>query len=512
MTAAAVLPAASVACLAQLETWVVAGWLRDLDLVFAKFLAQEAPDAQPLLLLAAALASHQLGRGHVCLDLQAVLDNPGDTLALPPEEAEAPAGVTLPAAVLEGLQLAAWQQSLRHPGLVSGGAGDSPLVLEGPRLYLRRYWQHEQSVREAIAVRLACEESVDEDRLREALAALFPRAHDDDFAGPDWQKMACALAARSRFGIVTGGPGTGKTTTVVRLLAVLQHLAPAGPGGKRRRLRIRLAAPTGKAAARLNESIANAVKNLPLATLPHAAELRAAIPTEVVTVHRLLGTVPGTRRFRHGALNPLPLDVLVLDEASMVSLETMAAVVAALPPQARLVLLGDKDQLASVEAGGLLGELCRRADAGHYRPATAAWLREVAEEALPPKLIDAAGQALDQAVIKLRKSHRFTRESGIGQLAEAVNAGDTAKVRAIRAAVPADLAWLDLGASEAPLRRLVLDGAPDHFVGAGEGRMERGRAVPPPVGFRHYLQVLARGLPTLVASQQEFDAWAGTVL
>jgi exodeoxyribonuclease V alpha subunit len=508
------LPAAARACLDQLESWVQAGWLRDLDLVFAQFLAREAPDAQPQLLLAAALASHQLGRGHVCLDLQATLENPGDTLALPPDETEAPPEVPLPSALLTGLDVAGWRQALQHEGLVGGGPGTTPLVLEGTRLYLRRYWQHEQSVRAAIDQRLAQEvidEPADAGRLREALAVLFPRPPGDDPDGPDWQKIACALAARSRFGIVTGGPGTGKTTTVVKLLAVLQHLAPAGADGTRRRLRIRLAAPTGKAAARLNESIARAVESLPLEPLPDAAGLRAAIPTEVVTVHRLLVTVPGTRRFRHHALNPLPLDVLVLDEASMVSLETMAAVLAALPAQARVVLLGDKDQLASVEAGGLLGELCRRADAGHYRPATAAWLRRITGETVPGPLMDDAGEALDQAVVKLRKSHRFSQESGIGRLAEAVNAGDLDQVRAVRAAAPADLAWIEL-ASEAPLRRLVLDGAPDRFPGAGAGRVERGRGVAPPVGYRHYLQVLAQGLPPMDAGPQAFDAWAESVL
>jgi ATP-dependent exoDNAse (exonuclease V) alpha subunit len=132
-------------------------------------------------------------------------------------------------------------------------------------------------------------------------------------AGPDWQKLACAMAARSAFAIVTGGPGTGKTTTVVRLLAVLQALALADSPA--RPLRIRLAAPTGKAAARLNESIAGAVARLDLAALPDGERVRAAIPVEVTTLHRLLGSRPDTRHFRHHAGNPLGVDVLVVDEA-----------------------------------------------------------------------------------------------------------------------------------------------------------------------------------------------------
>jgi exodeoxyribonuclease V alpha subunit len=141
-----------------------------------------------------------------------------------------------------------------------------------------------------------------------------------------------------------------------------------------RPLRIRLAAPTGKAAARLTESIGQQVERLQV-----SAEVRGQIPTDVSTVHRLLGSRPGSRHFRHHAGNPLPLDVLVVDEASMIDLEMMANLLDALPPRARLVLLGDKDQLASVEAGAVLGDLCRDAEEGYYSPAPPrGWSRSVA--------------------------------------------------------------------------------------------------------------------------------------
>jgi exodeoxyribonuclease V alpha subunit len=504
-------PARHALLLADLDRWVAQGWLRVLDRSFAAFLAQKAPDADPLLILSAALASHQLGRGHACLDLHAALLDAGQALSLPPENARAlddGEPTKHPSDLLKDVSQASWALALEHPTLVGHGPGATPLVLIGRRLYLRRYWQYEQSVRQAIAQRVALPTQAaapeSQAALADALNALFPR-HEG--AAIDWQKIACALAARQGFSIVTGGPGTGKTTTVVKLLAMLQYLALSGGSGQggviARRLRIRLAAPTGKAAARLNESIAGAVERLPLAQLPHADAVRAAIPTDVTTVHRLLGSRPDTRRFVHDERRPLALDVLVLDEASMLDLEIMAAVFAALPAQAILILLGDKDQLASVEAGSVLGDLCQRADAGHYRPDTAAWLLATTGETLPAALCDAQGQALDQAVVKLRVSHRFSADSGIGLLAEAVNAGNGPAVKQAFRARHADLSrqWLT---DDAAVRRLVVDGAPEGFAQQGH--------LAPPVGYRHYLTVLRECKPPLDAPQADVDAWARQVL
>ncbi|TNF60946.1 MAG: exodeoxyribonuclease V subunit alpha, partial [Burkholderiales bacterium] len=248
--------------LAWLDHWVSMGWLRPLDRQFAAFLASQAPGADPLLLAAAAWTSHQLGRGHVCLDLPSTLADPERALSLPAAARQPAAGVDTPTPVslLQDLTLARWKAALAEPSLMGGGPGDTPLVLDGDRLYLRRFWQYEQVVRTDIDARLAwpADAARPEARpaLRKALQVLFPEAHDRT-GTLDWQQVACALAARSHFAIVTGGPGTGKTTTVVRLLALLQHLALQASDG-RRRLRIRLAAPTGKAAARLNASIAGA--------------------------------------------------------------------------------------------------------------------------------------------------------------------------------------------------------------------------------------------------------------
>lgn len=493
---------------ALLRRWAERGWLRPLDRVFADFLRDAAPDADPLLPLAAALASHQLGRGHVCLDLAATLADPRFALSLPPEGEDETDLPPLPDEVLAGVTLADWIGALEHPRLVAQGAGNTPLVLVGTRLYLRRYWQYECDVRAGIAARLAAPPAApDPAAFREALDALFPARVE---GAVDWQKLACALVARSAFGIVTGGPGTGKTTTVVRLLALLQSLALAAPNG--RALRIRLAAPTGKAAARLNESIAGAVAKLDLAQLPDGETVRAAIPTVVTTLHRLLGSRPDTRHFRHDARNPLVLDVLVIDEASMVDLEMMAAVLAALPAQARLVLLGDKDQLASVEAGAVLGELCARAREGHYTPATCDWLAGVTGARIDDALVSQDGTPLDQTVAMLRVSHRFSADSGIGRLAEAVNAGEVAAIRNTCASGFADLAHITLGRQDdASFRALVLDGGAANFPHAGQGRVI-GESVAPPVGYRHYLDHLRAAQPAPDADDAAFDAWAGEVL
>lgn len=488
-----------------LASWVECGWLRELDRALVTFLAKEAPDAHPLLLLATALTSYQLGRGHVCLDLQATLDDSAFSLSLPPEGDHADGAVIRPAAVLDDLSLQEWLAALVHPTLVGHHEGNSPLVLTGQRLYLRRYWQYEQNVRAAIEQRLARSalHTLPVESLRAPLTALFPADAKSDIA--NWQKLACALAAGSAFSIITGGPGTGKTTTVVRLLALLQTLALEENGQP---LRIRLAAPTGKAAARLNESIAGAVSKLDLSALGNGNAVRESINTDVVTLHRLLGSRPDTRHFRHHPGNPLMLDVLVVDEASMVDLEMMAALLAALPEQARLILLGDKDQLASVEAGALLSELCQRANGGHYLPHTRDWLQSVTGEQVPDSLVDPQGTAMDQAVVMLRHSYRFDAQSGIGQLAEAVNDGDVKALKQVWKHGYADLAQLTLSTDDdAELRDWVVKGGTKQFPAAA-----RREGVEPPVGYQHYLNVMIQARPADNEPPEAFNRWAAKVL
>ncbi|MCD5997389.1 exodeoxyribonuclease V subunit alpha [Pseudomonas sp. CDFA 602] len=484
-----------------LERWVERGWLRALDRAFVAFLSDLDPQSDPLVLVAAALTSHQLGHGHVCLDLYETLKEPDFALSLPPEGDLHSTPMLLPSQLLAALDGAAWCQALAGSRLVAQTgdttmeASQKPLVLSDRRLYLRRYWTYERRIAVALRQRLAQQEAPPLD-LAQRLTALFGPANPAPGALIDWQKLACALATRRAFSIITGGPGTGKTTTVVRLLALLQ--APAVQSGQP--LRIRLAAPTGKAAARLTESISQQVQSLDV-----SADIRQKIPSEVTTVHRLLGSRPGTRHFRHHAGNPLPLDVLVVDEASMIDLEMMANLLDALPPHARMVLLGDKDQLASVEAGAVLGDLCRDAEDGFYSPDTQAWLESVSGEDLSKSELsagDAQHHPLAQQVVMLRHSRRFGEGSGIGQLARLVNQQQDQAARALLAAGShQDVFSVVLkGEQDLKFERLMLDG-----IGLGEQG---------PQGYRHYLNVLAAERPLEGATLENecWTLWARSVL
>ncbi|CAK0767908.1 RecBCD enzyme subunit RecD [Gammaproteobacteria bacterium] len=481
--------------------WEEYGWLRQVDTTFANFLWREAPDAHPLLILAAALTSHQLGRGHVCLDLAATLANPASVLSIPPgdiftqEEKEAP---TLPQEILAGLTLDQWKQALDYPELIGAGPGNTPLVRIGSRLYPRRYWRYEQEIRANLEQRFKMSQTLQQSlaipKLREILDILFPSS----LVTPNWQKIACALAVCNIFSVITGGPGTGKTTTVVSLLILLQALALFDKSrSETHPLRIRLAAPTGKAAARLNKSITETISDPEFICGMPADLVRASVPTRVTTIHGLLGSQVDSRHFRHHAGNPLALDVLIIDEASMVDLEMMAALFNALPASARIILLGDKDQLASVEAGGVLGELCLNANHGHYTTATFNWLRETTGEKIDVALIDQNGTALDQSVVMLRHSYRFS--AGIGDLARAVNDGDSVVASQIWERNHQNLALLALTDTQNPLfRNLIINGIDKNHRGGGQG-------------YRHYLEVL-KNRPDPEAGQSAFDAWARVVL
>ncbi len=456
-----------------IQTWTDRGWLRPVDQAFVLFLSRQDPSASSLVLLGAALASHQLGRGHICLDLDSALKDPDGTLSLPPEGETGEDMPARPSQILDEITKAHWANQLERSLLVGKDADNTPLVLQQERLYLRRYWVYTRQVAQEILGRVGQKLPVPDDleiRLDEIFKNLRSR-EEAEKQSIHWQSVAAAVAAASNFSVISGGPGTGKTTTVVQVLGLLQGIAME----QDRILRIRLAAPTGKAAARLTESISRAMGFLP-------EKIQTHMPTEVTTLHRLLGSRHDSRQFVHNRTNRLHVDLLVVDEASMIDLEMMDALLGALPPQARLILLGDKDQLASVEAGSVLGDICANASRPCYHPDTVDFIKQATGYDLSE--FSGSGTGLDQQIVVLRKSHRFHEDSGIGSLAQAVNQGETAPVSRVWEKGYPDISQLIIPSCDAlEFRSLVLDGNPKAFPHAPEM----------PVGFRNYLEIIARG-------------------
>ena len=369
--------------------------LRRLDVQFAMMVAG---NDEPAVMLAAAILSRDAGEGHVCLPLSRL-------------RAEAKSAA-LQACFALFDQEPDWTATLLRSRAVSAGDEPTPLVLTGERLYLNRMWRYERAVARFFseANQPLPHDSADVQR---TLNALFT---SDEAV--NWQKVAAAVALTRRISVISGGPGTGKTTTVARLLAALIQMAGE------EKCRIRLAAPTGKAAARLTESLGGALQKLPLTEAQ-----RARFPTEASTLHRLLGAQPGSQRLRYHAGNPLHLDVLVVDEASMIDLTMMSRLIDALPPHARVIFLGDRDQLASVEAGAVLGDICTWASAG-FTVRRAQELASMTGCEMEGNVSPVAG-ALRDSLCLLQKSYRFGSDSGIGQLAAAVNRGDRHAIRSV---------------------------------------------------------------------------------
>lgn len=408
-----------------------------LDLHFGDFVARFAAGDEKVF-LAAALVSMATRGGHSCMDLREWAGR--GPLWVAGQERVAP-------------ELDSWCAALAWGGGVGSGGGNTPLVLEGGRLYLRRYWGYEEEVAGGLLARgRAVCLPVDDKILAAGLARWFPPDPD----GADAEQRLAALVAMLRpLAVITGGPGTGKTTAVASILALLgeQYLARGCHP------RIALAAPTGKAAMRLQGSLSRLKKLHQLGD-----QLAGVIPEEVLTMHRLLGAITGSASFRYDENNPLPYDLVVVDEVSMVDLPLMAKLFRALRPETRLIILGDRHQLASVEPGSVLGDLCHPAVLAAFSGEFARRI-EGFEALHAPALPRAEAFGLADSLVELRRSHRFAATSGIGRLGALVKAGDAAGAWEVLAgAAFPDVLWREVSSSD-QLESLLSGLIPPEFAG-----------------------------------------------
>ncbi len=347
--------------------------LSELACQFASFIGRLDKTDDPLIAMTAALLSEANRQGHVCLSLSQIMTNDNYNLLDLPDN------------------IAQWQQRLKQSHVVGQAGEFTPLILtEQGTVYLYRYWLDEQNV--ATAIRQLCQlRTLDEpQQIRQKFANW-----SSSINGVDWQKVAVFMALTQRFSVITGGPGTGKTTIILRLLSMLLI--------ENSNMKIALAAPTGKAAARLQQAIDNSATN----------------NIESKTLHRLLGITANHQQGQYNADRPLAIDMVIVDEASMIDISLMALLMAALPKHASIVLLGDSQQLASVESGAVLANLCQQ---------TQQFSAGFCEDLMATTGIKIAtirgNSVLNNCVVELQHSYRFDQQSDIGRLAKAVQFGD----------------------------------------------------------------------------------------
>jgi len=409
----------------------------EIDRHFARFMLRLSGGSDEHLMLAALLVSCRTNCGDICVDIPAIAgktlaDAFGETeshIVLPPEHD--------------------WIAQLRRSRVVGSPGEFKPLILDDKgRLYLYRYWEYEQylagSIKERLAIHIAPPPAK---LLRQQLDRLFPRSAD---TGTDWQRVAACAAVQRKFCIISGGPGTGKTYAAARIIAILiEQALHAGT-----KPAVAMAAPTGKAAARLKEIIKKAKD-----TLTCRDEVIAALPDETFTVHRLLGSVLGTPYFRFNARNQLSYNIIVVDESSMADLALMAKLFQAIPAHAHLILLGDRDQLASVEAGAVLGDIGDTGTEHCYSPAFARMTLEYGGGEVPSA---AHEHPMADSLVVLQKNYRFGTDSPIGAVSQAIRAGNAEHaLRLLRTAGDEDIVFRDTvtaGSLEAALREPVLCG------------------------------------------------------
>lgn len=399
----------------QLEQWYDEGLMEAADVEFVRWLNRQVGETNPSVLFAAAMLSRQTREGHVGLPLADGTRLLQQVLAERNETNRSDYADTL-------RELAGqWPESIPESPVIGDPENQQYMMIhDRGYLYLHRYWQFEQQLAR-ILIRRASQSfrPFDEKAALQWINRLLPEKSELI----PWQKVALRTALQSQLLVLSGGPGTGKTYTIVRLMALHQLLQD-------QQLHIALAAPTGKAAARINESIAESREQL---TDIVPDEVLQKLPAEAQTIHRLLGTKRFSPDFRHNAEHPLPHDVIIVDEASMVDIALMTRLAEAVKEDAQLILIGDKDQLASVEAGSVLGDICSpprlQSDqsADHVNQYSAAFATTLAQSELAdvPSVDDEnEAPALLDCMVQLTESRRFASSPEIGKLAQAINSGD----------------------------------------------------------------------------------------
>jgi exodeoxyribonuclease V alpha subunit len=369
-----------------------------LDIHFANFMTRLSKTSSPEVPLAAALVSSKTNEGNICLDLA---EYAGKVLATHTHaEGEQ---FTCPA-------FSDWTDHLIKSTVVGQGQGNTPLVLDqGGRLYLRRYWEYEKNIIRFIQERAGTvPPDINYPGLARDVQKLFPPLSSGK---TDWQKIAAIMAVTRSFSVISGGPGTGKTSTVAKILVLL-----FGQYEDRQKLRVILGGPTGKAASRLQEAITST------GLLQDKTDILQA-----TTLHRMLGSIPHSPYFRHNAENPLAADLIIIDEASMVDLPLMAKLMQAVPYSARLILLGDRHQLASVQPGSVLGDICGSENMHCFSNTFCRQILEISGQNLPPApkcTIEVLSSGLQDSFVELVDNYRFSDESTIARLSKAVKEGD----------------------------------------------------------------------------------------
>lgn len=410
-----------------LQQLLDAGIIRPLDLAFAEFIVQHETRGETVLCMLAALLSNRLADQSICLHLDKLGQPFAPIYHFP--DAKSISDIVSQSTMVSG----------------SGQRKETrPIVLEDNRLYLQKYWAYEVRLAKSLQTRSELRRDVSEP----ALKALVDRLFDDDNSEQvDWQKVAVCVATRCKLAVITGGPGTGKTTTVTRLLAVLHGIAKQNG----ERLKLQLVAPTGKAAARLSESIQQAKSKLP-------EDLQEGLETHCSTIHRLLGSLPNRTEFKHNSRHPLHLDLLIIDEASMVDLPLMCKLFDALPAHSAVVMLGDKDQLSSVEAGSVMSDICSAVPLVDQVPVYSQDMSALLHRlcGLPIQPNHSLSSMLQDNLVTLQKSFRFSAASGIGNLAQAINQGDfNGAVDLLTQGTFSDLSWHQQAEEQELIAKLV---------------------------------------------------------